>query len=198
MDRSSTKICGASTMAPAFLICRTMVASCSGFHPSSASDPPVVCRPTVSKLSFTIMGMQCIGPVGPPVAYRLSSESATASASGFTRTIALMAGPRLSRASMRSRYAFVSARQVSVFALKAAWIWAMVASSRRNGRRAGWAESVAVDVAASSRAVAIWVCRGIAPKYLFRCAATGGPIADTHGTATARTRRSRITPNQHG
>ena len=82
----------------------TIVASCLGIHPLSASEPAVVCRSFVSKLSFTIIGTQCSGPVSPSFAKRLSSESAMASASGFSVMSALMAGPCLSYAAMRARY----------------------------------------------------------------------------------------------
>ena len=57
------------------------------------------------------------------------APSATFSASGLVTTIAFSAGPFLSYASMRSRYIWTSARHVSVLALNAAWMSAIVASS---------------------------------------------------------------------
>ncbi len=93
----------ASTIAPASRMRRTMKASCCGTMPESDNEPAVVGRSRVSKLSFTIIGMQCRGPTGPPLANRLSSESAVASAAGFTTMRALIAGPFLSYAAMRAR-----------------------------------------------------------------------------------------------
>ena len=86
----------ASTIAPASRMRRTIVASRGGIHPLRASEPAVVWRSFVSKLSLTIIGTQWSGPVSPSRAKRRSSESATVSAAGFSVTIALMAGPRLS------------------------------------------------------------------------------------------------------
>ena len=124
----------ASTIAPASRMRATIVASCLGIHPLSASEPAVVCRSFVSKLSFTIIGTQCSGPVSPSFANRLSSESAIASAFGFNVTSALMAGPCLSYAAIRARYFPTSAWQVSVFALNAACTAEMVVSSMRKER----------------------------------------------------------------
>ncbi len=58
----------ASTMAPASLMRFTWNASFADTKPASASDPLALCNPMVSKLSFTIIGMQCSGPMGPPCA----------------------------------------------------------------------------------------------------------------------------------
>src|SRR3954471_24538264 len=52
----------ARTIAPAALIFATWVASRFGIHPRRASEPAVVWRSFVSKLSFTIIGTQCRGP----------------------------------------------------------------------------------------------------------------------------------------
>ena len=52
----------ASTIAPASLIFLTWNASLSDTNPASASDPLALCKPIVSKLSLTIVGMQCSGP----------------------------------------------------------------------------------------------------------------------------------------
>jgi len=67
-----------------------------------------------------MIGTQCSGPVGPVWAYFTSRESAVLSASALMATIAFRAGPFLSYASMRSRYIWTSARQVSVRAFSAA------------------------------------------------------------------------------
>ena len=53
----------ASTIAPAARMRATIVASCMGIQPFSASEPAVVCRSCVSKLSFTIIGTQWSGPI---------------------------------------------------------------------------------------------------------------------------------------
>jgi acyl-CoA thioester hydrolase len=37
-----------------------------GLFRNDDSEPAALCRPIVSKLSFTIAGMQCSGPVSPP------------------------------------------------------------------------------------------------------------------------------------
>ena len=63
----------------------------------------MVASPAVSKLSFTITGAQCSGATVPPARRWVSSESATRSASGLVTTIALIAGPFRSYASMRRR-----------------------------------------------------------------------------------------------
>src|SRR5262249_32618856 len=73
---------------------------------------------------------------GPDCAYRASSASASFSASGLTTTIAFSAGPLLSYVSMRSRYIWTSARHVSVFALNAAWMSAIVGSTLRSRSKA--------------------------------------------------------------
>ena len=54
----------ARTMAPASLIRFTWNASLLDTNPWSASDPLALCRPMVSKLSLTIVGMQWSGPDG--------------------------------------------------------------------------------------------------------------------------------------
>ena len=99
----------ASTMAPAALMRATWNASLFDTKPASASEPLALCRPMVSKLSFTIVGTQCSGPVRPPCANRRSRSSACFSASGLVMTMALMAGPFLSNTSMRRRYCSTSA-----------------------------------------------------------------------------------------
>ena len=58
----------------------------------------------VSKLSLTIAGTQCSGPTGPDDLNRRSSSAASRAASGLISTMALSAGPCLSKASMRFRY----------------------------------------------------------------------------------------------
>src|SRR4029450_6549933 len=85
---------------------------------------------------FTMIGTQWSGPVGPDCANLASSASAVASAPALTVTMAFSAGPFLSYASMRSRYIWTSTRHVSVRALSAAWISAMVASSVRKSWKA--------------------------------------------------------------
>ena len=73
--------------------------------PASASDPFALCRPMVSKLSFTIIGTQCSGPAKSRCARSADRDRRPASAlRGLMMTIALMAGPFLSYASMRRRY----------------------------------------------------------------------------------------------
>jgi hypothetical protein len=94
----------ASTMAPASRMRFTWNASFFTIHPSKASDPAVVGRSVVCMLSFTMMGMQCRAPTRPEARNRRSSESATASACGFTTTMALSAGPVLSYAVILARY----------------------------------------------------------------------------------------------
>src|SRR5262245_18536878 len=123
----------ASTIAPASLMRLTWNASLFETKPLRDSEPAALCSPIVSKLSLTIAGMQWSGPVGPPCAYRRSRSSAGLSASGLIRTIALSAGPFLSYAAMRFRYASTSARHVSRPAFIASWICAMVVSSTWNG-----------------------------------------------------------------
>src|SRR4029453_12542495 len=83
-----------------------------------------------------MIGTQWSGPVGPDCANLASSASAVASAPALTVTMAFSAGPFLSYASMRSRYIWASTRHVSVRALSAAWISAMVASSDRKSWKA--------------------------------------------------------------
>ncbi len=48
---------------------RTRNASLAETNPFIASDPAALCRPTVSKLSFTIIGTQWSGPTGPDAAH---------------------------------------------------------------------------------------------------------------------------------
>ena len=79
-------------------------------------------------------GTQCSGPTGPLALKRRSRSSASFSASGLTRTIALSAGPFLSYASMRRRYCSTSERQVSEPSRNAASICEMVVSSSVKGR----------------------------------------------------------------
>ncbi len=64
----SARLLLARTTAPAARMRATMVASRRGIHPLRASDPAVVCRSRVSKLSLTIIGMQCSAPTGPSFA----------------------------------------------------------------------------------------------------------------------------------
>jgi len=51
-------------------------------------EPLALCKPMVSKLSFTIIGTQCSGPVSPPCANRRSSSSASLAASGLVMMMA--------------------------------------------------------------------------------------------------------------
>ena len=55
-NASSAMFDFARTIAPASSSRLTIVASSRGVHPRSASDPAVVCRPAVWKLSFTMSG----------------------------------------------------------------------------------------------------------------------------------------------
>ena len=132
----------ASTIAPAALMRFTRNASLLDTNPAIDADPSALCRPIVSKLSFTIAGTQWSGPVRPPWANRRSSASASFRASGFVMTMALSAGPCLSYAAIRARYASTSARHVSVFAAIAACTCAMVAST--TGKGGGWARGRAL------------------------------------------------------
>jgi hypothetical protein len=93
----------ASTTAPASRSRRTCVASRAGTYPASDSDPAVVWRPAVSKLSFTTTGTQWSAPIGAPARRPASSESATRRAAGSASTSALSAGPLRSYASARRR-----------------------------------------------------------------------------------------------
>src|SRR6478609_5903088 len=128
----------ASTIAPAALMRATRNASRFETNPWSDSDPSALCRPMVSKLSLTIAGTQWSGPMGPPPANCRSSSSASASACGFARTMALMAGPRLSYAAIRARYCWTRPWQVRRRARSAAWTCAIVASSTRNVPAGPW------------------------------------------------------------
>ena len=87
----------ASTIAPASLIRFTRNASLFETNPLSDSDPAALCRPIVSKLSFTMAGTQCSGPTRPDCAKRRSRSSACFTvASGLMTTIAFSEGPFLS------------------------------------------------------------------------------------------------------
>src|SRR6188508_1955963 len=122
----------AMTMAPASLILLTWYASLSDTNPARDSDPFALCRPIVSKLSLTITGMQWSDGISE-FDGRPSFASASSRALGLVMTMALMAGPFLSKASMRRRYCSTSQRQVMRLAMIAAWICAMVASWTSNG-----------------------------------------------------------------
>lgn len=82
----------------------TTCASRNAIDSASASEPAVVrIRSAVSMLSLITIGIPCIGPRVRPALRSRSSISAVASASGFNSIIALIAGPRLSIASIRAR-----------------------------------------------------------------------------------------------
>ena len=73
----------ASTIAPAAFTRSPESRLRSADSPANASAPSEVCSPLVSKLSLTIIGTQCSGPVRPDWAKRRSSSSASLSASGL-------------------------------------------------------------------------------------------------------------------
>src|SRR5215510_10394629 len=122
----------ARTMAPAFLMRATRNASLLDTNPLRVMEPLALCRPLVSKLSFTIAGMQWSGPVRPDFLNFASCASASAIALGLVATIALSGGSFLSFAAIRSRYALTRSWQVSCSLLIAAWIFAIVVSSISN------------------------------------------------------------------
>ncbi len=79
----------ARTMASASRSRRTMKASSGGRLSASATEPPVVGRSWVSKLSLTRSGAQNSGPGSSPAASRASISSARSSARGLTIEMAL-------------------------------------------------------------------------------------------------------------
>ena len=83
--------------------------------PASASDPAVVAMgPATSTLSFTKMGMPCIGPRYVPARNSASIARAWSSASGKVAMTAFSVGPLSSTAAIRARYAAVIASLFSV------------------------------------------------------------------------------------
>ena len=118
----------AMMIAPASRIFLTWNASRFDIQPESDSDPAVVGRPIVSKLSFTATGMHCNGFVIPARAISASIARASSSAFEFTVMMALIAGPFLSYASMRSRYFCTSCGHVIRRDANARWMSAIVAS----------------------------------------------------------------------
>ena len=92
--------------------CATCESRCA-MESASASEPAVVCiRSAVSMLSLIRIGMPCIGPRGPLNLRSASRASAIESASGFNSMMLLIAGPFLSIASIRARYASTSALEL--------------------------------------------------------------------------------------
>ena len=80
--------------------------SFSRIEPVRASEPAVVVmRSAVPTLSLSRIGMPWSGPRGPRARRSRSSLSASARASGLISMTERSAGPRLSSASMRARYA---------------------------------------------------------------------------------------------
>jgi hypothetical protein len=77
--------------------------------------------------------MPCSGPRGPFLRRSLSSARASFIALGLSRITALMAGPLLSYASMRSRYICTRSCDVMVPDASAACVSRMLASMNRNG-----------------------------------------------------------------
>ena len=102
------------TIAPASRRRARKGASRGGWLSSSASDPAVVGRSTVSKLSCTATGTQNSGPRNAPPAVPRSSASACATAWGLSARKALSGGPRLvsrSRAAISARTARIASAQ---------------------------------------------------------------------------------------
>jgi hypothetical protein len=155
VNANSAMLDFASTMAPAARMRCTMNASRCGIHPCSESDPAVVGRSVVWKLSFTMTGMQCSAPRLPPAAAWRSSESATASARGFTTMSELSAGPVLSYAAIRSRYPCTTAWQVTAPERSAACTAGMVVSTTSKRARGRWAPAVATARVAMTAASAV-------------------------------------------
>ncbi len=143
-------------------------------EPERASEPAVVImRSAVSMLSLMSTGMPCSGPRGPFSCRSLSSASAIASASGFSSMMALIAGPRLSISSMRSRYFSAIDRAVYRPDFIPACNSATVVSSSSNGFTAagvceGSAEDPASAVALPSRLACKNVRRFIRFQYASR------------------------------
>ena len=91
--------------APASLNFRTIVASCGGIDPSSASDPAVVViRSAVPMLSLIRIGTPCRGPRARPAVRSASRLWAIWRASGFVSSTDRSSGPWSSIAAIRSRY----------------------------------------------------------------------------------------------
>ena len=91
-----------------------MNASCFGRFSASASDPAEFTMPATSMLSLIRTGMPCSGPRTLPAFRSASSASASASAAGLTLDHRVQPRPGIVHLAMRSRYASVSAREVSV------------------------------------------------------------------------------------
>jgi hypothetical protein len=85
----------------------------AAIEPSSASEPAVVIiRSAVSMLSLISTGIPCSGPRAPLALRSASSESAIASASGFSSITARSAGPCSSMAWILATYSSTSWRDV--------------------------------------------------------------------------------------
>ena len=108
---------------------RPCVASCVGIQPAARAIRRSSGRSCVSKLSFTIIGMQCSGPMSPSRANRRSSESAIVERLRIGEDDRVDRRPLLvERVDAVAGTAEPVAWQVSVLALNAAWMPAMVAS----------------------------------------------------------------------
>src|SRR5688572_5411620 len=139
----------------------TRNASRIGREPTSASEPAVVSiLSAVSILSFSRMGIPCIGPRSS-LRFRSRSRSrAISMASGFDSITELIAGPFRSNSSMRRKYAFVSPTAVILPDDIARCSSGIVASSHRNvsrvppAREAGTAAEQASRLKKSRRCTA--------------------------------------------
>ena len=86
-------------IAPAALSLATATASSCGTYRASSAAPDVVTRPSVSNVSFTVIGSPCSGPVDSRLAMASSAATAAARARSMSQaTIALSAG--LSRSAL--------------------------------------------------------------------------------------------------
>ena len=125
----------AMMIAPAALRFFVNVASYGGTRSANASAPPVVGMSVVWMLSLSATGMPCNGPRILPAARSRSSESAMASALGFTVTIALILS---SYFAMRVRYWRTISRDVVRFCSSALRRSAMLASTTVKGAAGFW------------------------------------------------------------
>ncbi len=113
----------------------TMNASTAGRFSASAIDPAEFTMPAMSTLSLMSTGMPCIAPRTLPAFRSASSACASAIALGFSSITESSRCPPSSTLAMRSRYACVSASDVT--APDAIRSRASVADSSTTSRRAG-------------------------------------------------------------
>src|SRR5215813_13700255 len=141
----------------------------TGFDPTNASDPAVVCiRSAVSMLSLISTGTPCSGPRTLPALRSRSRLAAIDQASGFSSITLFTPGPDLSTASIRETYFSTSDCAVNFpEAIPDCSSVVVISSSSKSGKESDLPLAAAdrTPTAIPPKAVVFKNCRRLPPAF---------------------------------